>query len=115
MKKLKQTVEFMRNNWNSVYGTMYNRVSVFTVGLAVLVTSKSSHAAPKAVDPSKFFEQVIEILTGKIATSLAVIAVILLGLSAMFGMFDTRKAGMIILGIVLVFGAAWFVDQLTTG
>lgn len=78
----------------------------FWVSAAEETTTKDT-----GINISKFFENIISTLTGTIATPLAVIAVIILGIGAMFGYFDMRKAGMIILGIVLIFSAAWIVDR----
>ena len=61
--------------------------------------------------------QIVQAVQGTIARSLAIIAVCVLGFLAMFGRLSWFLAGSIILGIVLVFGAATIVDAVkgTTG
>ena len=60
-----------------------------------------------------FLQNVVDMLTGNIARLIAIIAVVLLGLSVMFGVLDMRRAGGTILGIIIVFSAAWTGGQIT--
>lgn len=60
-----------------------------------------------------FLQNIVDLLTGNIARLIAIIAVVLLGLSVMFGLLDMRRAGSTILGIIIVFSAAWIVGQIT--
>ena len=62
-----------------------------------------------------FLQNVVDLLTGNVARLIAIIAVVLMGFSVMFGLLDIRRAGVIILGIVVVFSAAWIVGQITGG
>jgi type IV secretion system protein VirB2 len=55
-------------------------------------------------------EQLVSVLTGQIATSLAVLAVISCGFFAWAGRLTWGIAGSIIFGIVLVFGATQIVS-----
>lgn len=75
------------------------------------VLAQSAQASP--VNPTAFLTKVINLLTGTTATALAIIAVVIIGFGAMFGMFDFRKVGWLIVGIILVFGAAWIVQSIT--
>ena len=54
-------------------------------------------------------QQLVQTLTGPIATSLAVLAVIACGISAFAGRLTWFFAGSVIFGIVLVFGSAQIV------
>lgn len=56
--------------------------------------------------------QVLSIFTGGLTRTIAIIAVIALGLAAMAGKLSWRWAINIILGIVLIFGSAAFVDYI---
>lgn len=60
-------------------------------------------------------QNVVDLLTGNTARLLAVIAVVVVGILWMFGLFDLRRAGIVVLGIIVVFGAAEIVDLLTGG
>ena len=57
-------------------------------------------------------DNIISLMTGNTATAFATIAVIVLGYLAMVGRLDWARAGAIIFGIVVVFGAphivSWF-------
>lgn len=57
-------------------------------------------------------QQVLSIFTGGLTRTIAIIAVIALGLAAMAGKLSWRWAINIILGIVLIFGSAAFVDYI---
>ena len=45
----------------------------------------------------------------------AVLAVVVVGILWMFGLFDLRRAAIVVLGIVVVFGAAEIVNLITGG
>ncbi len=55
-------------------------------------------------------DKVLEILTGGLARTVAIIIVAALGISAMAGKMSWGWAANVIIGIVLVFGGAAFVD-----
>ena len=57
-------------------------------------------------------KKVVEIFTGGLARTLAVIAVIALGIAALAGRLSWDWAIKIILGIVLIFGASTIVDYI---
>jgi type IV secretory pathway VirB2 component (pilin) len=46
-----------------------------------------------------------------VVRGLAIIAVIVTGIATMFGHLDLRRAGTVILGIIVIFSAAAIVDQ----
>lgn len=56
--------------------------------------------------------QVLSIFTGGLTRTIAIIAVIALGIAAMAGKLSWRWAINIILGIVLIFGSAAIVDYI---
>lgn len=60
-------------------------------------------------------QNVVDLLTGNTARLLAVIAVVVVGILWMFGLFDLRRAATVVLGVIVVFGAAEIVDLLTGG
>ena len=60
-------------------------------------------------------QNVVDMLTGNTARLLAVLAVVVVGILWMFGLFDLRRAAIVILGIVVVFGAAEIVGLITGG
>ncbi|MCB0430712.1 MAG: TrbC/VirB2 family protein, partial [Flavobacteriales bacterium] len=58
---------------------------------------------------------VVDILTGEVARSIAIIAVIILGFAALAGRLTGERAIQVIIGIAIVFGAATFVDEISGG
>ena len=60
-------------------------------------------------------QNVVDMLTGNTARLLAILAVVVVGILWMFGLFDLRRAAIVILGIVVVFGAAEIVGVITGG
>jgi type IV secretion system protein VirB2 len=68
-----------------------------------------------AQDVETLLQNVVDLLTGNTARLLAVIAVVVVGILWMFGLFDLRRAGVVVLGVIVVFGAAEIVDLLTGG
>ncbi|CAN7621730.1 TrbC/VirB2 family protein [Phenylobacterium sp. LjRoot219] len=62
-----------------------------------------------------FLQNVVDLLTGNVARLLAVIAVVLVGIAWMFGQMDLRRAGVVIIGIILIFGAVQIVSMITGG
>lgn len=60
-------------------------------------------------------QNVVDLLTGNTARLLAVLAVVVVGILWMFGLFDLRRAAIVVLGIVVVFGAAEIVNLITGG
>ncbi len=68
-----------------------------------------------AQDVEGLLQNVVDMLTGNTARLLAVLAVIVVGVLWMFGLFDLRRAAIVVLGIIVVFGAAEIVGLITGG
>ena len=81
--------------------------------LAALLTLTLATAAPAYADIASVLQNVISMMNGTVAKSLAIIAVMLTGFAWMFGHLDMRKAGMVIFGIALVFGATEIVSAIS--
>jgi type IV secretion system protein VirB2 len=62
-----------------------------------------------------FIQNVINLLNNNVIRGLAVIAIIITGIAWMFGHLDLRRAGTVIVGIIVIFGAATIVDLITGG
>ena len=93
-------------------------ISVRRVGAmaCLALTAATGVATPAAAqDVESLLQNVVDLLTGNTARLLAVIAVIVVGILWMFGLFDLRRAGVVVLGVIVVFGAAEIVDLLTGG
>ena len=62
-----------------------------------------------------FIQNLINLLNSSIIRGLAVLAVILTGIAWMFGHIDLRRAGTVVVGIIVIFGASTIVDLITGG
>ena len=62
-----------------------------------------------------FIDNIISILNSNVIRGLAVIAVIITGIAWMFGHLDMRRAGTVIVGIIVIFSAAGLVDLIVGG
>lgn len=87
--------------------------ATFTVALAHPAFAQSIGGVGGNVET--FLQNVVNLLTGNVARLLAVIAVVLVGVGWMFGHIDLRRAGIVIIGIILIFGAAQIVSLITGG
>ena len=61
----------------------------------------------------KVLQNIVDALTGNEAKLLATIAVIVTGMAWMFGYLDLRKAGYVIFGVAILFGASEIVATIT--
>lgn len=91
---------------------MFNRLRISGAALALSLTFFASEAfAQSSLQPvSSVLQTMINILTGPIASMLAILAVISCGFLAWTGRFTWGIAGSVIMGIVLVFGSTQIVS-----
>jgi type IV secretion system protein VirB2 len=89
------------------------RGAMFCVAAAATVLSASPALASANVEG--LLQNVVDMLTGNTARLLAILAVVVVGILWMFGLFDLRRAAIVVLGIVVVFGAAEIVSLITGG
>ena len=93
--------------------TSLRRVGAITC--LTLTVALGAVTPASAQDVESLLQNVVDLLTGNTARLLAVIAVVVVGILWMFGLFDLRRAGVVVLGVIVVFGAAEIVDLLTGG
>lgn len=84
------------------------------VATAALAASPA-HAQAVGGDLGSFVQNIIDLLNSGIVRGLAVIAVIVTGVIWMFGHIDLRRAGTVVIGIIVIFGASTIVDLITGG
>lgn len=82
-------------------------------GMFGLVLVEPAFAQTAGSNAETLLQNVVTLLTGNIARLLAIIAVVVVGVLWMFGLFDLRRAALVVLGIIVVFGAAQLVSTLT--
>lgn len=61
----------------------------------------------------KVLQNIVDTLTGNVAKLLATLAVIVTGMAWMFGYLDLRKAGYVVFGVAILFGASEIVSTIT--
>ncbi|WP_433951120.1 TrbC/VirB2 family protein [Brevundimonas bullata] len=83
--------------------------------IALAPTLMSVQPAFASANVEGLLQNVVDMLTGNTARLLAILAVVIVGILWMFGLFDLRRAAIVILGIVVVFGAAEIVGLITGG
>ena len=62
-----------------------------------------------------FIQNIIDLLNSNVIRGLAIIAIILTGIAWMFGHLDMRRAGTVVVGIIVIFSAAAIVDMIVGG
>lgn len=83
--------------------------------IALAATALTAQPALASANVEGLLQNVVDMLTGNTARLLAVLAVVVVGILWMFGLFDLRRAAIVVLGIVVVFGAAEIVNLITGG
>ena len=80
---------------------------------AAIVVLAAEPALAQSANIEGVLNNIISMLTGRVATLLATIAVILTGIAWMFGYLDMRKAAYVVLGVAIIFGAGQIVGMLS--
>jgi len=88
----------------------WGRQALATAALVVVVTGDAMAGGGQLAPVQSTLQTLIQALTGPIATSLAILAVIACGFMAWAGRLTWGIAGSAIFGIVLVFGSAQIVQ-----
>jgi type IV secretion system protein VirB2 len=83
--------------------------------LLAVAFASPAHAQAVGGDIGGFIQNLIDLLNNNVIRGLAVIAVIVTGIAWMFGHLDLRRAGTVIVGIIVIFSAAAIVDLITGG
>ena len=86
----------------------FNAIVALILTPSFFLLPRSAHAASAWEDA---LQKVVDIFTGNTSRLLAILAVAGFGISALFGRVSWRRAGEIVLGIAIVFGAASIVDM----
>lgn len=94
------------------------RLAAPGVAAALLLLASAHPAAAQAAGGGTgsletFLTNIVNEITGTTGQCLAVIAVALSGIGAMFGAMSARAFGGVILGCAIVFSAAWVVGKIT--
>jgi type IV secretion system protein VirB2 len=90
---------------------------VLIAGLAIALVAIADPALAQTTTSGTsigtFVQNVINLLNNGVTRGLAIIAIIATGIAWMLGHLDLRRAGAVVLGIIVIFGAATIVDLIT--
>jgi len=81
----------------------------------LLANPAAAQAGAAGGDLGAFIQNIIDLLNSGVVRGLAILAVILTGIAWMFGHLDLRRAGTVVVGIIVIFGASTIVDMITGG
>ena len=81
----------------------------------ILADPALAQSTTSGANVGTFIQNAINILNSTVIRGLAIIAIIVTGIAWMFGHVDMRRAGTVIIGIMVIFGAATIVDLITGG
>ncbi len=86
-------------------------------GIIALASASPAFAQASGVGGNigSFIQNIIDLLNSNVIRGLAVIAIIITGIAWMFGHLDMRRAGTVVVGIIVIFSAAGIVDLITGG
>lgn len=87
----------------------------FAVAFTLAASPAFAQAGGVGGDLGGFIQNIIDLLNSGIVRGLAVLAVIITGVVWMFGQIDLRRAGTVVIGIIVIFGASTIVDLITGG
>lgn len=90
---------------------------VALAGVFALAAVNPAFAQTTAVggNVGAFIQNIVNLLNSNVIRGLAVIAIIVTGVAWMFGHLDMRRAGTVIVGIIVIFSAAGIVDLIVGG
>ena len=97
--------------------TLSRTVAVTALALFLLMTVVEPAMAQATTSSGgnigTFVQNIINLLNNNVTRGLAILAIIVTGIAWMFGHLDMRRAGTVIVGIIVVFGSATIVDLIT--
>lgn len=83
--------------------------------LFALASAEPAYAQAVGGNIGTFIQNIIDLLNNNVIRGLAVIAIIITGIAWMFGHLDMRRAGTVVVGIIVIFSAAAIVDLIVGG
>jgi type IV secretion system protein VirB2 len=91
--------------------TNIRKLAVLGAVFLVITHSEPAHAQALFDSGTNFLNALMDLLTNVWARIIAIIAIVITGIIAMTGRLSWTRAGFVILGIILVFGAGAIVDS----
>ena len=91
------------------------RLLILTMAAFALATPAFAQSSSVGGNIGAFIENIIELLNSSVIRGLAIIAIIITGIAWMFGHLDMRRAGTVVIGIIVIFSATAIVDLIVGG
>ncbi len=91
------------------------RAATFALAAVVLTAAADpafAQTAGGSGDITTFLQNLVNLITGTAGKLIAVLAICIVGVSALMGAMSLRAAGGVILGVLLIFSASWIVNQI---
>lgn len=92
-----------------------SRLTILTLAALVVATPALAQSSSVGGNIGSFIENIVELLNSSVIRGLAIIAVIITGIAWMFGHLDMRRAGTVVIGIIVIFSATAIVDLIVGG
>ena len=89
---------------------VFRRAAALLIGISTMLMMAPAYAQFTRVNT--VLQNIINAVTGSTGRLVAIIAVCVVGLAWMFGLLDLRRAGVVIVGIAVLFGAAEIVSTI---
>lgn len=93
----------------------FTRLVLVSLGAACLASPALAQTSSVGGNIGAFIQNIIDLLNSSVIRGLAIIAIILTGVAWMFGHLDMRRAGTLVVGIIVIFSAAGIVDLIVGG
>lgn len=92
----------------------YRHAACLVLTAALICLAWAEPASAQALGGvEKVLQNIVDTLTGNVAKLLATLAIIVTGMAWMFGYLDLRKAGYVVFGVAILFGASEIVSTIT--
>ncbi|MDP3866783.1 TrbC/VirB2 family protein [Phenylobacterium sp.] len=91
------------------------RLLILSLAAFALATPALAQSSSVGGNIGAFIENIIELLNSSVIRGLAIIAIIITGIAWMFGHLDMRRAGTVVIGIIVIFSATAIVDLIVGG
>jgi type IV secretion system protein VirB2 len=108
---------FEGQNWNpaATQAKVLGGALVAVLAVVLLVSFIEPAHAQAFGRIETILNNIVSTITGGVGRAIAIIAVMMVGLAWMFGQMDVKRAGAVIVGIGIVWGAAQIVSTMTGG
>lgn len=94
---------------------LLGRLIVLGLATFALATPALAQSSSVGGNIGSFIENIVNLLNSSVIRGLAIIAVIITGIAWMFGHLDMRRAGTVVIGIIVIFSATAIVDLIVGG